>query len=111
MIAGLKRVGLAFGAIAVIAAARYCGWNWYERARTVQVTNDAYVRGEITGISPRVTGYATEVLVDDDMPVRAGQVIARVDPRDFRMAVEKAQAALDQAKASLSQTEAQRQLE
>jgi membrane fusion protein, multidrug efflux system len=111
MIAGLKRMALALATIAVIAAIGYFGWNWYERARRVQTTDDAYVRGEITGISPRVTGYATEVLVDDDMPVRAGQVIVRVDPRDFRMAVEKAQAALDQAKASLSQIEAQRQLE
>ena len=111
MIAGLKRVGLAFAAIAVTAAAGYYGWNWYERARTVQVTDDAYVRGEITGISPRVTGYATEVLVDDDIPVKSGQALVRIDPRDFRMAVEKAQAALDQAKASLSQITAQRELQ
>ena len=111
MIAGLKRIALALATIAVITVIGYFAWNWYESTRRVQVTDDAYVRGEITGISPRVTGYATEVLVDDDMPVRAGQVIVRVDPRDFRMAVEKAQAALDQAKSSLSQIEAQRQLE
>jgi membrane fusion protein (multidrug efflux system) len=111
MIAGLKRVAVALAALAVIAAGAYYGWNWYDRARNVQVTNDAYVRGEITGISPRVTGYATEVLVDDDIRVKAGEVLVRIDPRDFRMAVEKAQAALDQAKAALSQIEAQRQLE
>jgi membrane fusion protein (multidrug efflux system) len=111
MIAGLNRVGVTLAALAVVAVAAYYGWTWYDRARTVQVTNDAYVRGEITGISPRVTGYATEVLADDDMPVRAGQVLVRIDPRDFRMAVQKAQAALDQAKAALSQIEAQRQLE
>src|SRR6516162_3218773 len=111
MIAGLKRVGLAFAVIAVIVTAGYYGWNWYERARTVQVTDDAYVRGEITNISPRVTGYATEMLVDDDIPVKSGQVLVRIDPRDFRMPVEKAQAALDQAKASLSQITAQRELQ
>jgi membrane fusion protein, multidrug efflux system len=111
MIAGLKRMALALVAIAVIAVIGYFGWSWYERTRTVQTTNDAYVRGEITGISPRVTGYATEVLVDDDFRVKAGEVLVRIDPRDFHVAVEKAQAALDQAKASLSQIEAQRQLE
>jgi membrane fusion protein (multidrug efflux system) len=111
MIAGLKRVAATLAALAVVAAVAYYGWSWYERARTVQVTNDAYVRGEITGISPRVTGYATEVLVDDDMPVHAGQVVVRIDPRDFRVAVEKAQAALDEAKASLSQIVAQRELQ
>ena len=111
MTAGLKRIALALAAVAVVAVVGYYGWSWYERTRSVQVTNDAYVRGEITGISPRVTGYATEVLVDDDMPVRASQILVRIDPRDFRMAVEKAQAALDQAKAALSQIEAQRKLE
>jgi membrane fusion protein (multidrug efflux system) len=111
MIAGLKRVMVAVAALAVVAAGAYYGWNWYDRARTVQFTNDAYVRGEITGISPRITGYATEVLVDDDMPVKAGEVLVRIDPRDFRMAVQKAQAALDQAKASLSQIAAQHELQ
>jgi membrane fusion protein (multidrug efflux system) len=111
MIAGLKRVVVTVAALAVVAAGAFCAWNWYDRARTVQFTNDAYVRGEITGISPRVTGYATEVLVDDDMPVKAGEVLVRIDPRDFRMAVQKAQAALDQAKASLSQIAAQRELQ
>jgi membrane fusion protein (multidrug efflux system) len=111
MIAGLKRIALAMAAIAVIAVTGYYGWSWYEKARSVQITDDAYVRGEITGISPRVTGYATEVLADDDIPVKSGQVLVRIDPRDFRMAVEKAQAALDQAKASLSQITAQRELQ
>jgi membrane fusion protein, multidrug efflux system len=111
MIAGLKRVALAIAVIVVVAAAGYYGWRWYDRTRSVQRTDDSYVRGEITGISPRVTGYATEVLVDDDMEVKAGQVLVRIDPRDFRVAVERAQAALDQAKAALSQIQAQRQLQ
>jgi membrane fusion protein, multidrug efflux system len=111
MIAGLKRVAVTVAALAVVAAAAYYAWNWYDRGRAAQFTNDAYVRGEITAISPRVTGYATEILVDDDMPVKAGEVLVRIDPRDFRMAVQKAQAALDQAKASLSQIAAQRELQ
>jgi membrane fusion protein (multidrug efflux system) len=111
MIPGLKRIALALAAIAVASAGAYYGWSWYDGARSVQVTDDAYVRGEITAVSPRVTGYATEVLVDDDISVRAGQVLVRIDPRDFRMAVERAQAALDQARASLSQISAQRDLQ
>jgi membrane fusion protein (multidrug efflux system) len=111
MIAGLKRVLLAVALIGAIGAAGLFGWRWYDRSRDIQGTNDAYVRGEITDISSRVTGYAVEVLVDDNMPVKAAQVIVRIDPRDFRMNVDKAQAALDQARANLGQIGAQRELE
>jgi membrane fusion protein (multidrug efflux system) len=111
MIAGLKRVIVALVLIVVLGAVGLLGWRWYDQSRDVQLTNDAYVRGEITGISARVTGYAVEVLVDDNMPVKAAQVLVRTDPRDFRMTVEKAQATLDQAKATLEQVGAQRELE
>jgi membrane fusion protein, multidrug efflux system len=111
MIGGLKRVLLAIVLIGAIGAAALFGWRWYDRSRDIQGTNDAYVRGEITDISSRVTGYAVEVLVDDNISVKAAQVIARIDPRDFRLNVEKAQAALDQAKANLGQIGAQRELE
>ena len=111
MIGGLKRVLVATVLIGAIGTAALFGWRWYDRSRDIQGTNDAYVRGEITDISSRVTGYAVEVLVDDNMPVKAAQVIARIDPRDFHINVEKAQAALDQAKANLGQIGAQRELE
>ena len=69
----------------------------------MQTTNDAYVQGEITQISSRVSGYAVEVLFDDGMPVKATDVVVRIDPRDFRMAVERAEAALEQGKAEFAQ--------
>jgi membrane fusion protein, multidrug efflux system len=111
MIAGLKRIALAVVAIAVLGVGGSYGWIWYDRSRDVQTTNDAYVRGEITAVSPRVSGYVTEVLFDDGMPVKASDVLVRIDPRDFRMAVEKAQAALDQANADLGEIAAKRALE
>jgi membrane fusion protein, multidrug efflux system len=111
MIPGLKRIALAILAIAALGIGGYYGWVWYDRSRDVQTTNDAYVRGEITAVSSRVSGYATEVLFDDGMPVKATDVLVRIDPRDFRMAVEKAQAALNQAKANLGEIGAKRALE
>jgi membrane fusion protein, multidrug efflux system len=111
MIAGLKRVALAILLLTGAAAAIGFGRQWYERRLSVQTTDDAYVRGEITTISSRVSGYAVEVPVDDNVPVRAAQVLLRIDPREFRMNVEKAQAAVDQAKADLAQIGAQRELQ
>jgi membrane fusion protein, multidrug efflux system len=102
MIAGLKRIAMVLGLIVILVPAGYFGWRWYDRSRTVQTTNDAYVQGEITDISSRVSGYAVEVLADDGMPVRAAETVVRIDPRDFRMAAEKAEAAVNQAKADLA---------
>jgi membrane fusion protein, multidrug efflux system len=111
MKAGLTRIGIALLIILVLVPSLYFAWRWYDRSRDVQVTDDAYVRGEITTLSPRVSGYATEVLLDDGMPVKAADVVVRIDPRDFRMAVEKSQASLDQAKADLAEIGATRELE
>jgi membrane fusion protein (multidrug efflux system) len=110
MMAGLKRIAIAVGLIVVLVPAGFYAWRWYDRSRDVQTTNDAYVRGEITDLSSRVSGYAVDVLFDDGMPVRATDVVVGIDPRDFRMAVERAQAALDQAKADLAAVVASREL-
>ncbi len=108
MLAGLKRIAMVLGLIVLLVPAGYYVWRWYDRSRDVQSTNDAYVRGEITDVSSRVSGYAVEVLFDDGMPVKATDVVVRIDPRDFRMAVEKAEAALNQAKADLAAVVASR---
>jgi membrane fusion protein (multidrug efflux system) len=111
MMAGLKRIAMVVGLIVLLVPAGYYVWRWYDRSRDVQGTNDAYVRGEITDISSRVSGYAVEVLFDDGMPVKATDVVVRIDPRDFRMVVEKAEAARNQAKADLAAVVASLELE
>jgi len=110
MMAGLKRIAVVLVAVLVLAPAGFFVWRWYDRSRDVQTTNDAYVRGEITDLSSRVSGYAVDLLFDDGMPVKATDVVVAIDPRDFRMAVEKAEAALNQAKADLTAVVASREL-
>jgi membrane fusion protein (multidrug efflux system) len=61
-------------------------------------TDDAQVDGHITPIASKVYGRVAEVLIDDNQPVKAGQVLVRIDPRDY-------QASLDQAKAALALAE------
>jgi membrane fusion protein, multidrug efflux system len=63
-----------------------------------ETTDDAQVDGHITPIGAKISGRISAVLVDDNQPVKAGQVIVKIDPRDY-------QAALDQAKAALSVAE------
>jgi membrane fusion protein (multidrug efflux system) len=63
-------------------------------------TDDAQVDGHITPIASKIYGRVAEVLVTDNEPVKAGQVLVRIDPRDY-------QASLDQAKAALALAESE----
>jgi membrane fusion protein, multidrug efflux system len=111
MKAGLKRIALALCLVVAAGAAYYFGGRWYERSLKIQRTDDAYVRGEITAISSRVAGYAVEIPVGENYQVEATQVLVRIDPREYRMNVEKGQAAVDQSKADLNRIVAQRELQ
>ncbi|NML15764.1 HlyD family secretion protein [Azohydromonas sp. G-1-1-14] len=68
----------------------------------VQSTDNAYVRGQTTVISPQVNGYVTEVLVQDFQEVRRGQPIVRIDARIYRQRVEQARAAIAVQQATLA---------
>jgi membrane fusion protein, multidrug efflux system len=65
--------------------------------RNRESTDDAQVDGHITPIAAKISGRVAEVLVTDNEQVKAGQVLARIDPRDYQAAVDQAQAALDVA--------------
>lgn len=69
-------------------------------------TDDAQIDGYIYPISSRVSGYVVRVLVDDNQYVRAGTVLAELDPKDYQVAVANAKATLanDQASAAALQT-------
>jgi membrane fusion protein, multidrug efflux system len=69
-------------------------------------TNDAYITADYTTIAPKVSGLISQVLVDDNQPVKAGQVLARIDDRDYAVAVKSAQADVATAKAALANLDA-----
>ena len=74
------------GAIGLAAAAAY-GTHYWQVGRFEVETDDAYVRADSIIIAPRVAGYIAEVPVNDNQPVKAGQVLARIDDRDLRTAL------------------------
>ena len=73
-----------------------------------ETTDDAYTAGNVHNISSRVDGTVLEVAVDDNQFVRKGQVLARLDPRDFQVQVDKARAAYNRAKADFDRVTALR---
>ncbi|WP_199259919.1 HlyD family secretion protein [Paracoccus binzhouensis] len=64
-------------------------------------TENAYIRGKVTTIAPQLSGYVAAVEVQDFQPVRAGQVIARLDDRQYRQKLAQARAVLEGAEAAL----------
>lgn len=74
-------------------------------------TDNAYVRGDVTQISPKVSGHITQVLVRDNQSVHAGEVLFRIDDRDFRARLDQARAALEARQAAVGNLQAQLHLQ
>src|SRR3984957_8432091 len=89
-----RKVLMAGAAGAVLAGAAWAGFDYWTVGRYLVSTDDAYVQADNTTIAPKVSGYLHEVLVRDNEPVKAGQVLARIDDRDFKAALDKAKAAV-----------------
>jgi membrane fusion protein (multidrug efflux system) len=85
-----------------IAAAGYFGWQYWTVGRFQVSTDDAYVQADNTTIAPKVSGYISEVAVGDNEAVKAGRVLARIDDRDYKVALDQANANVAQARANLA---------
>jgi membrane fusion protein (multidrug efflux system) len=88
----LKQLLMATGALLLIAAAVWYGNYYWETGRFLVSTDDAYVEAHSVLISPKVSGYLSEAPVDDNQSVKAGEVLARIDPRDYQTALDQARA-------------------
>ncbi|MFC0283540.1 HlyD family secretion protein [Camelimonas abortus] len=87
----LKLAAAALGAAAVIGVI-WGGAYWWTTGRFLVSTDDAYVRADMTLLAAKVSGYVTEVLVENNQSVKAGDIIARIDDGDYRIALEAARA-------------------
>ena len=83
------------------------GHHYLTIGRYLETTDDAYVKADSTIIAPKVSGYIAQVLVADNQPVKAGQVLARIDDRDFRAALDQADADVAAADAAVRNLDAQ----
>ena len=96
----------AIGAV-LLAAALGGGYLYLDHAERFQSTDDAFIAARQISLAPKVSGYLTAVPVTDNQHVAAGDVIARIDERDYRIALEQAEAQVGAARASIENIEAQ----
>ncbi len=103
-----RRAVVVGAALAIAAAgASWYGYDWWTEGRFIQTTDDAYVGGNVTPVAPHVSGFIAQVLVGDNQRVHAGQPLIRLDPRDYRAALDHAEAVVTARTAALDTLRAQ----
>lgn len=90
------------GVLLCLAAGMILVWGWSWLRSVDAATDNAYVRGDITSLAPRVGGYVTSIEVEDNQAVRAGDILFRIDDRDYRARLAQAQANVEAARARLA---------
>jgi membrane fusion protein (multidrug efflux system) len=107
----VKRSVLVLALLAGTAGTGEFGYDYWTHGRFLESTDDAYVQADYTSVAPKVSGHIAEVLVEDNQPVTAGQVLARIDDRDFRTALDRARADVEAARESVHNFDAQLDLQ
>jgi membrane fusion protein, multidrug efflux system len=96
----------AIGAV-LLASVLGSGYVYADQVGHFQSTDDAFIAARQSSLAPKVSGYITAVPVTDNEHVAAGEVIARIDDRDYRIALEQAEAQVAAAQASIENLDAQ----
>jgi membrane fusion protein, multidrug efflux system len=107
----IRRAALAFALALGVAGAVDFGHYYLTTGRYLETTDDAYVKADSTIIAPKVSGYISEVLVVDNEPVKAGQLLARIDDRDFKTSLNQAKADVTASEAAVRNLSAQIELQ
>jgi len=100
----------AIGAM-LLAAVLVGGYVYLDYAEHFQSTDDAFISARQSALAPKVSGYITAVPVTDNEHVAAGDMIARIDDRDYRIALDQAEAQVAAAQASIENIDAQLQVQ
>jgi membrane fusion protein, multidrug efflux system len=107
----IKRAALVLAVSVGVAGAADFGYGYLTTGRYLETTDDAYVKADSTIIAPKVSGYIAQVLVGDNDKVEAGQLLARIDDRDFKTALNQARADVAASEAAVRNLNAQIELQ
>jgi len=105
-----RAVPLIAGGIAALAVAAGGAWWWLDRQHWV-ATDNAFVAADKVSVAPQVDGYVTEVAVADNQPVKAGDLLVRIDPATIQARLAQAQANAAALEAGVRQVDDKKKLE
>ena len=100
-----RRPLVVAGALLLAVATAVPGYLYWDYGQHFESTDDSFIAARQFAIAPKVAGYITEVPVTDNQHVNAGDVIARIDDRDYVVALHQAQAQLAHDQAVLAQAQ------
>src|SRR4051812_29784505 len=101
-----KRLALGASVALLGTSVSWYGWYWFTQGRYIQSTDDAYVGGEVTTLASKVPGFVQTVAVADNQQVKAGDLLIKLDDRDYRAQLARAEAAVEAQNAALANLEA-----
>lgn len=101
-----KKLAPKLPTLALVLVASIAVWFLYGRWTNRPWTRDGQVRAEVVKIAPRVSGYIVDVPVESNQFVRKGELLFKIDPSSFQLAVDSAQVRLDQAREDVAALEA-----
>ena len=103
---GRKHLAFAGLALSITLGGVGYGRYWWNVGRFIESTDDAYAGGNVTAVAPHVAGFIAQILVTDNQHVQAGELLIRLDGRDFQAAFDHAQAVTAKQQAALAGLEA-----
>jgi membrane fusion protein, multidrug efflux system len=106
-----KQLGIVGATLLAGLGVAWYGADWWTVGRFIDSTDDAYVGGDVTVIAPKVAGFIAEVAVTDNQDVHAGDLLVKLDDRDYRAALAKAVAGVAGQQATLANLDAARRLQ
>jgi membrane fusion protein (multidrug efflux system) len=95
-----RAIALSVGVVALVAVLAWTA-DWWLVGRFIESTDDAYLQADSVTIAPKVSGYVTQVYVADNQAVKAGDPLVRLDERQYRAALDQAQATVDARQADI----------
>jgi membrane fusion protein (multidrug efflux system) len=107
----MRRVILLSIAVLIIGVSIAGAAFWWTELRLIETTDDAYLQSDISIISPKVEGYVKSLAVRDHQQIHAGDILARIDDRDFAAKLAQSEAALAAEQASLTTIDSQIELQ
>ena len=108
---GFRSLVIMLLLLAALGGGGMFSWDWWLTGRFIEKTDNAFVHTDITAVSPKVGGYVSEVLVDDNVLVEAGDVLLRIEDSSFRAQVTRARAELAEKQAAIANLDQRRTLQ